>query len=120
MKCALIRFRLSTSLSHLSLFLTPPRSTATDPARVTSNLRSSRNRPLRLTSAGLRLRFQPPLEVLHANFVLNHGMPYNDRDRRLAADTLYFWCLVLGFCIPIILQALMTEAAKKMTNDAKG
>jgi hypothetical protein len=31
------------------------------------------------------LRFQPPLEVLHANFVLNHGMSNNDRDRRLAA-----------------------------------
>jgi hypothetical protein len=29
------------------------------------------------------LRLQPPLEVLHANFVLN--LPDNDRDRRLAA-----------------------------------
>lgn len=36
------------------------------------------------------LRFQPPLEVLHANFVLNHGMPDNNRDRRLAtAHTVY-------------------------------
>ena len=86
MKHALIVFGLPASLPHLSLFLTPLRPVATDPAGAPSDRRRFSQSALE-AYFGRRpaLRFQPPLEVLHANFVLNHGMPDNDRDRRLAA-----------------------------------
>jgi hypothetical protein len=54
MKHAPIFLHLPTSLLHLSLFLTPLRPVATDPADGTPDFKSSRNRFLRLTSAGLR------------------------------------------------------------------
>ena len=62
------------------------------------------------------------LLVDHGEPNLRHGTAHGLRstDEFSTADTLYFWCLVLGFCIPIMLQALMAEAAKKMTKDAKG
>jgi len=62
------------------------------------------------------------LLVDHGGPNLRHGTAHGLRsaDEFSTADTLYFWCLVLGFCIPIMLQAVTAEAAKKMTKDAKG
>ena len=54
MKHALARPALIASVPHLSLFLASLRTLATDLARVLSDFSSSRSRPFRLTSAGVR------------------------------------------------------------------
>ena len=61
------------------------------------------------------------LLVDHGGPNLRHGTAHGLRsaDQFSTADALYFWCRVLGFCIPDLLRFLVAEAAKETAEAAE-
>jgi hypothetical protein len=62
------------------------------------------------------------LLVIHAGPNLRHGTAHGLRSAEQFStyDALYFWCRVLGFCIPEVLIYLINDAAAKRVAEQKG